>query len=80
MYILPEISRSKDNQTMKFAQLIEYNMRNNFFEKSWTKCGGETSCRLFFKKSKLVISLEQQFEVSYSLFLLMSKSRTTKIY
>ena len=27
---------------MKFGQLIEYNMRNIFIEKSYTKCGGET--------------------------------------
>ena len=31
IHILFNISRSKDNQTMKFGQLIEYNMRNNFF-------------------------------------------------
>ena len=30
---LPNISRSKDNQKMKFGQLIEYNMRNIFLEK-----------------------------------------------
>ena len=33
IYILPNISRSKSNQTMKFGQLIEYNMENNFLEK-----------------------------------------------
>ena len=26
---------------MKFGQLIEYNVRNIFVEKSYTKCGGE---------------------------------------
>ena len=30
--ILSYISRSKDNQTIKFGQLIEYNMRNIFLE------------------------------------------------
>ena len=30
MHILPDISRSKGNQTMKFGQLIEYNIRNIF--------------------------------------------------
>ena len=35
------ISRSKGNQTMKFGQLIECDMRNIFLEKSFTKCGGE---------------------------------------
>ena len=42
MHILPNISRSKGSQIMKFGQLIEYNMRKNFLEKSYTKCGGET--------------------------------------
>ena len=56
--ILPNISRSKDNQTMKFGQLIEYNMRNNFLEKSFTKRGGETISRPFSKKSKLSMSLD----------------------
>ena len=27
---------------MKFDQLIEYNMKNIFDEKSYTKCAGET--------------------------------------
>ena len=31
---LLNISRSKGNQTMKFDQLIEYKMRNNFIKKS----------------------------------------------
>ena len=30
--ILPNISQSKGNQTMKFGQLIEYNKRNIFFK------------------------------------------------
>ena len=47
--ILPNISRSKGNQTMKFGQLIEYNMRNIFLEKSYTKCDGETIPRLSSK-------------------------------
>ena len=57
--VLSNILRSKDNQTMKFGHLIEYNMRNAFIEKSYTKCGGETSPRLFSGKSKLTISLDQ---------------------
>ena len=32
IHILPNISRSKGNQAMKFGQLIEYNNRNNFFK------------------------------------------------
>ena len=42
IHILLNISRSKSNQAMKFGQLIEYNMRNNSVEKSYTKCAGET--------------------------------------
>ena len=30
--VLPNMSRSKGNQTMKFGQLIEYNMRNIFLK------------------------------------------------
>ena len=56
-YILPNISRSKGNQTMKFGQLTKHNMRNSFLEKSYIKCGEETSSKLFSKKSKLGISL-----------------------
>ena len=48
--ILPNISRSKGNQTIKFDQLIEYNMRNIFIEKSYTKCAAEIIPRLLFKK------------------------------
>ena len=43
---------------MKFGQLTEYNMRNIFLEKSYTKCGGETIPRPYSKKSKLSISLD----------------------
>ena len=58
--ILPNISRSKDNQqAMKFGQLIEYNMRNIFAEKSYTKCAGETIPRFLSKKLKLSVSLDQ---------------------
>ena len=48
--ILPNISRNIGNQTMKFGQLIEYNMRNIIFEKSYTKYGGEISPRPFSGK------------------------------
>ena len=56
---MPNISRSKGNQTMKYGHLMEYYMRNIFVEKSYTKCGGETIPRPFSKKSKLSISLDQ---------------------
>ena len=34
IHILLNISRSKGNQTMKFGQLIGYNIRNTFLERS----------------------------------------------
>ena len=45
---------------MKVGQLIKYNVRNIFLEKSYIKCGGNTSPRPFSKKSKLSIFLDQQ--------------------
>ena len=59
VHIFPNISRSKDNQTMKFGQLIEYNIRIVFVKRSYTKYGGETIPRPFSKKSKLSLSLGQ---------------------
>ena len=44
---------------MKLGQLTEHNTRNVFLEKSYTKRGEETIPRLFPKKSKLDISLDQ---------------------
>ena len=44
---------------MKFGQSIEYNMRNIFVEKSYTKYGREAIPRPFSKNSKLSISLDQ---------------------
>ena len=47
IHILSNISRSLCNQTMKFAQLIKYKMRNIFLKKSYTKCGGEPGIKTF---------------------------------
>ena len=44
---------------MKIGQLIEYNLRNIFVEKLYTKFGRETSPRPLFAKLKLSISLDQ---------------------
>ena len=56
---------------MKFGQLIEYNMRNIFAEKSYTKFVGETNLRPFSKKSKLSI---------HSLISLYAKFKAMKTY
>ena len=45
---------------MKFGQLIEYNMKNIFLEKSYTSYSEEGSPRPFYKKSKLGIFLDLQ--------------------
>ena len=44
---------------MTFGQIIECNIRTIFFEKSYTKCGGETIPIPFPKKAKLSISMDQ---------------------
>ena len=55
--IFPNISRFKGNQTMKFRQFIQYNMRNIFVEKSYAQCVGETIPRSFSEKPKLTVYL-----------------------
>ena len=55
MNILPNISRK---QTVKIGRLIDYNIRNIFLQKSYTKSGREAITRPFSKKSKLSISLD----------------------
>ena len=64
-----KISGSKGNQIMNFGLLIECNMINIYLEKSYAKCGGKTSSTLFSKKSKLIICLDQQSDVLYSMLL-----------
>ena len=46
------LRRHKGNQTMRYGQSIEYDMRNNFLEKSSTKCVRETSSILFLKENR----------------------------
>ena len=47
IHILPNISRSKGNQAMKFGQVIKYN-RNIFLQKWCRKWGKETSSKALF--------------------------------
>ena len=37
IHILSNFSESKDNQTVKCGQLIEYNVGSIFLQKSWRK-------------------------------------------
>ena len=78
IHIFTNISRTKANQAMKFGQLIEYDMRNIFLEKSCTKRGREFIPRPFSKILKLTISLNQYSKVLYILFQLFAKLRTIK--
>ena len=57
IHILPNISRSKDNQTVNNGQLKEYNDRNTFIRKLCRKLGRKTKSRplLFFRKAKYAI-------------------------
>ena len=48
--ILCNISRNNDNQTIKYGQFIEYNLRKIFLEKSFSKRGEEIIPRPFSKK------------------------------
>ena len=59
LHILHNISRSKGNQVMDFGQLSEYNIRNIFYEKPYTRYSEQTIPKSVFKKSKLGISLDQ---------------------
>ena len=80
VHILTNILRSKGNNTIKFGQLIEDNIRNIFIQKSYTKCDEESSPRPFPEKLKLSISLDQWSKVVYSPLLLYVKLRTIEIH
>ena len=64
---------------MKFGELIEYNMRYIFGEKSYAKYVTEIIPRPLSKKSKLSISLDQQCKVLNNLFLLHANLRAIEI-
>ena len=58
IHVLANITHSKDNQTMKFGHLIEYNKINIFLQELCRKLGRETSSRpLFIFMKKLNIKL-----------------------
>ena len=57
IYILPNISQSKGNQTLKFGQLIEHYKRNIFLQRSCGKWVREASSKLNMRWKQLVCSL-----------------------
>ena len=59
IHILPNISKNKGNQTVKFGQLVECSVKNIFLKKPYTKFNAETISKPFSEKSKLNISVDQ---------------------
>ena len=57
------VSQEINATRLRFGQSIKDNTENVFLEKSYTKCGGETSPGPFYKKSKLRIQLDHQSEM-----------------
>ena len=70
IHILPNISRSKGNQTMKFDQLVKYNVKNNFFFKNHTKNEAEIliADNLFFEKALYKVKACGQ-HVNFNIFI-----------
>ena len=66
VHILPNISRNKGNQKLKFGESIEYNMKNIILEKSCIEYGEKTSPTFFSKKSNLSTSLYQKYMDLYN--------------
>ena len=67
--MLPNISRSKSNQNMKFSEFIEHN-RNIFLKNHTQNVFEKVVGDPFIKKTKLNISLDQQSEMFENLLLL----------
>ena len=64
-HILSNIWRSKDSKGKKYGQFTEYNMKNNFLQKSYKECGEEANSKPFYNYSKLRVSLDRQLLCSY---------------
>ena len=70
IHILSNVSKSKDNQTIKIGHLIEYSVRTIFFfQKSFREWGRETSFRpLFIKKNALYKLKTSGQRLNFNLF------------
>ena len=63
------MSQSKGNQSMEFGQLIEYNKRNIFFQKSCRKLAWETSSDLFLFYEKALYEVKVRgLQFSFNVF------------
>ena len=60
IHVFPNISKSKDNQAMKFGRLIEYNMIKILLEKSYTK--------YFQDKDLNILTTKRLFKIKYMSF------------
>ena len=56
IHTLPNISRSKDNQTMKFDQVMEYSKRNIFFKNYAENEAGRLAPDLFLLLGTLYLT------------------------
>ena len=70
MHILLNISRSKDIQTMKFGQLIEYKIRNILLKNYTQNVAEKLRPDPFLKNQNCVFLWINSLKVLYSLFLL----------
>ena len=73
IHMLLDISRNKGTQTMKFGQLIEYNMGNNFLEKSGTKCGGKAIPKPFSKIQNIYLCISRLIFIQFSFYFMLSR-------
>ena len=64
LHILHNISQRKDNQTIKFGQVIEYNNRNIFVQKSGRLV---PDLNFFFKKALYEIKASG-LQISFNIF------------
>ena len=69
MHALLNISRSKDSQTLKFCQLMEYNKRSASLHKyAEIEKGRVVPDLLFFKKKALYEIIESSLQLSFKIF------------
>ena len=59
--LLPNTSKSKSNQTMKFGQSIEYNVKNIFLQKLSRKWGKRASSKPLLDFQKMFIWMKSKW-------------------
>ena len=78
--ILSKISKRKDNQAIKFGQLIEYNIRNIFVKNYTQNVEAKLFPDSFVKNQNSAYLWINNSLVLYSLLLLFPKLRTIEIF